>query len=144
MTTPNKPNVGFWIIAVIALLWNLMGVYQYLALTLMKEEMSEALTEEQLALMTDLPSWYTGVFAIAVFAGALACILLLLRKKWAVSLFLISVLAVIIQMSYWLFATGAMEVYGTVGAVTMPIIVVIVAIFLYFYSKGAAKKGWLR
>ena len=143
MTTPNKPSVGFWIIAVIALLWNLMGVYQYLAMTLMKEEMAEAMTEAQVALVTGQPAWFTGVFAIAVFAGILACILLLMKKKWAVSLFLISMLAVIVQMGYWLFATDVMEVYELAEAVTMPILVVIVAIFLYFYSKGAAKKGWL-
>lgn len=143
MTTPIKPKAGFWIIGVIALLWNIMGVFQYLSTTLLKEEMEQALTEEQLALMSGLPSWYTGVFAIAVFSGLLASLLLLLRRKWAVSLFLISMLAVIVQMGYWLFATDAMEVYGT-EAVVMPAIVIIVAIFLYFYSKGAAKKTWLR
>ena len=143
MTTTNKPNTGFWIIAVIALIWNIMGVFQYLSSTLMKDEMRELMTEDQLALMDSLPSWYTAAFAIAVFSGLLGCLLLLMRRKWAVPVFLVSLLAVLVQMGYWLFATDAMTVYGT-QAVIMPLIVIIVAIFLYFYSKGASQKGWLR
>lgn len=140
--TTNKPNTGFWIIAVLALLWNLMGVFQYLATTLMAEAVSEAIPEDQLALINDLPSWYNYVFAIAVFAGVIACILLLVRKKLAVPLFGISLIAVLIQMGYWLFGTDVMEVVG-MSAVAMPLLVIIVAIFLYFYSKGAAQKGWI-
>ncbi len=143
MTTTNKPNTGFWIIAVLALIWNIMGVFQYLSSTLMKDEMRELMTEDQLALMDSLPAWYTAAFAIAVFSGLLGCLLLLMRRKWAVPVFLVSLLAVLVQMGYWLFATDAMEVYGT-QAVIMPLIVIIVAIFLYFYSKGASQKNWLR
>ena len=143
MTTSSKPSVGYWIIAVVALIWNAMGVFQYLASTLLKDTMSEALTEEQLALMNNLPSWYNIVFAVAVFAGILGCLLLLMRKKLAVPIFLISMLAVIAQMGYWMFATDVMDVYGT-EAVIMPIVVIIVSIFLYFYSKSAASKGLLR
>ena len=141
--TTNKPNTGFWIIAVLALLWNLMGVFQYLASTLMADAMSEAVPEDQMALMNALPSWYYYVFAIAVFAGAIGCLFLLIRKKLAVPILGISLIAVLVQMGYWLLATDVMEVVG-MSAVIMPLVVIIVSIFLYFYSKGAAQKGWLR
>jgi len=140
--TTNKPNTGFWIIAVLALLWNLMGVFQFLVSTVMAEVVSDAIPEEQMALVNSLPSWYNYVFGIAVFAGLLGALLLLLRKKLAVPVFGISLLAVLVQMGYWLFATEVMDVMGLVSVV-MPLIVIIVAIFLYFYSKGASQKGWL-
>ncbi|WP_100803814.1 hypothetical protein [Ulvibacter sp. MAR_2010_11] len=143
MTTTNKPNVAYWIIAVIALIWNIRGVFQYLSTTLLKDEMMEAMTEEQIALMSGLPMWHSIVFAIAVFAGLLGCLLLLLRKKLAVPLFFVSLIAILIQMGYWLFATDSMVVYGN-EAVIMPLLVITVAIFLYYYSKGASQKGWLR
>lgn len=139
----NKPNSVFWIISVIALLWNAMGVFQYLAMTLMKEATMEAMPAEQVALVEGLPSWYNYVFAVAVIAGFLGCLLLLLRKKLATPILGISLLAVLVQMGYWLFATDVMEVVG-LQAVIMPLVVIIIAIFLYFYSKGAAQKGWLR
>lgn len=141
--TTSKPNTGFWIIAVLALLWNLMGVFQYLTTTLMADTLAEAIPEEQMALMNALPSWYNYVFAVAVFAGTIGCLLLLIRKKLAVPVLGISLLAVLIQMGYWLFATDVMDVMG-MSSVIMPLVVIVVAIFLYFYSKGASQKGWLR
>jgi len=141
--TTNKPNTGFWIIAVLALLWNLMGVFQFLVATVMADVISDAMPEEQMTLLNSLPSWYNYIFGVAVIAGVLGALLLLLRKKIAIPVFGISLLAVLAQMGYWLFATEVMDVMGMVSVV-MPLIVIIVAIFLYFYSKGAALKGWLR
>ena len=145
MTTSNKPNTGFWIIAVIALLWNIMGVLAYLGQTLlMTDELKAALPTEQIELINSSPSWLNIVFAIGVFSGVLACIMLLIRRKLAVPLFGISLLMVLIQNFYGWFATNAAEVYGSLQGYIMPLIVIIISIFLYFYSKGAAQKGWLR
>ena len=145
MTTSNKPNTGFWIIAVIALIWNIMGVFAYLGQTvLMTDELKSALPTEQIELINSSPSWLNIVFAIAVFSGLLACLLLLMRKKLAVPLFAISLLMVLIQNIYGWLGTNAAEVYGSVQGYIMPLIVIIISIFLYFYSKGAAQKGWLR
>ncbi len=144
MSNSNKPNVAFWIIAIIALIWNIMGVMSYLGSVYPTEESRAGYTAEQLALIDSAPAWLTGVFAIAVFSGALGCLLMLIKKKWAVPIFGISMLAVLVQMGYNWFATDAIEVMGTVMGVVMPLIVVAVAIFLYFYSKGAAGRGWLR
>ncbi len=141
--TTTKPNTGFWIIAVLALLWNLMGVFRYLSSTLWADAMKEAMSAEQVALFEALPSWYSYVFAVAVFAGVIGSLLLLIRKKLAVPVLGISLLAVLVMMGYWLFATDVMEVVG-MSSVVMPLVVIIIAIFLYFYSKGAAQKGWLR
>ena len=145
MTTSNKPNTGFWIIAVIALIWNLIGVFMYLAqMVLMTDELKAALPTEQLELINSSPSWLNIVFAIGVFSGVLACLMLLVRKKLAVPLFAISLLMVLIQNIYGWFGTNAAEVYGSVQGYIMPLIVIMISIFLYFYSKGAAQKGWLR
>ncbi|MDT0554949.1 hypothetical protein [Patiriisocius hiemis] len=143
MTTTNKPNTAFWIIAVLALLWNLMGLFQFFGVAFMLEAMVEALPEDQATLYTSIPQWYIIVFGIAVFSGVLACITMLIRKKITVVLFLISLLAVLVAQIYWIFATDVMDVIGPT-AIAMPLIVIAIAIFLYFYSKGAAQKGWLR
>ncbi len=143
MNTYNKPTRGFWIIAIIALLWNLMGVFQFLSSTIWKDLLFETLTENQINLFLNLPSWHSVVFCIAVVTGLLGSIFLLLRKKIAIPMFAISAIGVILQMGYWVFATEVIAVYGVTEAVTMPIIVVITAILLLFYSRTAASKGWL-
>ena len=141
--TTTKPNTSFWIIAVLAVLWYLFGVFQYLVSTLMYDTAKDSMPDAVIEIVDGLPSWYNYVFALAVFSGLFACILMLIKKKLAVPLFGLSLLAVLVQMCYWLFATEIMEVEGVQGAV-MPMLVIIVAIFLYFYNKGAAQKGWLR
>lgn len=143
MTTTNKPGAGFMIIAVLALIWNLIGVFFWASENfLMTDEVKNALPPEQLELINSAPSWGVIVYAIAVFAGVLASIFLLMRKKSAVPLFALSLIAILIQMGYWIFGTAAMEVYGP-QAVVMPIIVILIALFLYFFSKKQAAKGIL-
>lgn len=142
MTTTTKPNTAFWIIAVLALLWNIMGVFQFIASTFMMDMLAEGYSSEEMDLFTGLPTWYTIAFGIATIAGFLASITMLMRKKVTVPLFGLSLIAVLIAQGYWIFATGVMDVMGA-QAIIMPLIVIAICIFLYFYSKGAKQRGWL-
>lgn len=142
MTTQNKPGAAFWIIAVIALIWNIMGVMAYLGQAYMTDEDKALLPEAEQALYTDIPAWVTAAFAIAVFGGLLGALALLLRKKWATPLFLISLLGIIVQMIYNFFISGAMDVYGP-GGMIMPVMVLVIGFFLVWYSKKATANGWL-
>ena len=144
MTTNSKPNIWYWIISVVALIWNAMGVMRYLMQAYDTEGFRAEFNADQLALLDSTPAWGTGVFAVAVFGGLLGCLFLLLRKKFAVILLGLSLLAVLVQMIYGWFATDMIEVFGKVDGIVMPLIVIVVAIFLYFYSKGATLKGWLK
>ncbi|MCB0459514.1 MAG: hypothetical protein KDC74_05810 [Flavobacteriaceae bacterium] len=138
----TKPPVWFWIISVIALLWNAMGVNAYIQQAYKTDSFKAMYTEEQLDMIANTPAWATAAFAVAVFGGILGSLGLLLRKKWAKSLFLLSLLGIIVQMTYNLFISKAMEVYGP-GAVIMPILVLVVGVFLLWYSKKAIAKKWL-
>lgn len=138
----TKPPVWFWIISVIALLWNAMGVNAYIQQAYKTDSFKAMYTEEQLDMIANTPVWATAAFAVAVFGGILGSLGLLFRKKWAKSLFLLSLLGIIVQMTYNLFISKAMEVYGP-GAVIMPILVLVVGVFLLWYSKKAIAKKWL-
>ena len=138
----KKPEIAFWIIGIIALIWNLMGVAAYLMQAYMTEEDILALPIEQQALYADIPAWVTAAYALAVFGGALACILLLLRKKLATFVFIISFVSIVAQMSYNIFMTRAAEVYGP-GGLIMPLMVIIIGAFLVWYSKKKETQGIL-
>ncbi|MDC7999941.1 hypothetical protein POV26_02745 [Aequorivita todarodis] len=143
MTTTAKPNTGFWIIAGLALLWNLIGVFFWVSENfLMTEEVKATLPPEQVEMMNNAPTWGMYVYAVAVFGGLLASILLLMRKKMAIAIFGISLLAILIQMGYWIFGMDSVGVMGPQSLI-MPLIVIAIAIFEYFYSKGAARNGWI-
>jgi len=141
-TTSKKLSASFWIISIIALIWNLMGVFAYLAQAYMTDADMAVLPEDQRALYENLPPWVTAAFAIAVFGGALGCIFLLLRKKLATAIFVISFVAILVQMTYNFFMSKAVEVYGP-GGMIMPIMVIIIGYFLIYYSKKATNNGWL-
>ncbi|SNS28699.1 hypothetical protein SAMN06265376_11047 [Dokdonia pacifica] len=144
MTETIKPGKGFKIIAILGLLWNLVGVFFWAAENfMMTEEVKAAMPPERLELMESAPSWGVIVYGIATIGGVLACILLLMRKKGAVLLFLLSLLAIIIQMGYGMFVMKWGDILGPVDAYVMPIIVIIIGIFLYMYSKNNAQKGVL-
>jgi len=57
-------------------------------------------------------------------------------------MFLLSLIAIIIQMTYNFIVIDAMEVYGP-GAIYMPIMVILFAVFLIWFSKKGITKGWL-
>ena len=93
-----KPPFWYWVVSIIALIWNGLGVDGYLGQAYNTERYRSSFTTEELEIAASLPSWTMGAFAIAVFAAVIGCIGLLLRKKWAKTLFVLSLVAVIAQM----------------------------------------------
>lgn len=136
-----KPTSAFWIISVAALIWNIMGVIAYLGQAYMTEKVLKALPITEQEYYNNVPAWVTGAFAIAVFAGLFGCLGLLMRKKWATFLFIISLVAVIAQFIYNLFIQKFVEL--SVEKIIWPIVVFVIAILLVFLSRKAAKEGWI-
>lgn len=135
----NKPSALFWVIAIAALLWNLMGAMAYLADAFMGVEAVSQLPEDQRTLYENRPAWVTASFAIAVWSGLLGSIALLLRKKWAISAFIISLIGVLAQNLYQFFLSNTFEVMGPT-AMALPVMVIVISILLILYSKNALKK----
>ena len=136
----NKPPIWFWIISVLALLWNGAGVMMYLTHAFITDEMiAELPIEQQTEFLAEHPAWYTAAFALAVFCGALGCIALLIRKKWAHPLFIISAIGAIVQHAY-IFMN--VEMAGATAYV-MPILVIVVCLFLIWFAKNAITKSWI-
>ena len=143
MTDQEKSPIWFWIVGVVALLWNGMGVYAYLDQALMSAEEFAALPEVQQDLLTTQPVWVTAAFAIAVFAGLVASIAFLLRKQIAVRLFLVSLVAAIVQISSYFVLDGYMEFISAYGW-TMPALILILAVGFWLIARHAANKRFLR
>lgn len=139
----TKAPVWFWVVTIFFTLWNVLGILSFFGHTFISEEALALLPEKERELYGDYPIWTTIVFAIAVFSGSIGSIGLILKKKWSKLVFIISLGAIIPQMAHNLFFTKSMEVYGPEQAATMPIMVVVFAIFLIWFSNFAIKKNWL-
>ena len=138
----RKPSNLFWVISSIALVWNLMGVFNYLDQAFMTDKVLETLPKEQQILYQDVPAWVTAAFAIAVFSGTLGSLLLLLKKKIATTFFTISFLGIMGQMSYGLLIDKNSDSYGPI-VVAMPIIIIAFGGYLIWYSRKANEHRWL-
>jgi len=141
-STPTKPTRSFWTIGIVAVVWNLIGVLSYLMSVTAGPEALASLPEAERSLYTDIPAWATSAYAIAVFGGLLGSIGLLIRKAWAVPLFVVSLVAVVVQMGHAFFMTALLEVKGASGAI-LPLLVLAIAAYLAWYSRTARARGWL-
>lgn len=132
----TKPPIWFWIVSVIALIWNCMGAYHYLIQAYNTESYQEMYTAEQLEIVANMPAWVTAAFATSVFAGVLAALGLLLRKSWSVKLWILSLIAVIAQMGYVLINDYA----SNIG---MTIMIIVLAFFFVWFARKSEANGWL-
>ncbi len=127
---------SFWIIGVVTLIFNLMGVLNYFAQ--MNADSLASFPEQYLPIIQDRPAWATAGFAIAVFGGSLGCLLLLLRKSSAFYALMVSLLGVIVSMIHIFRVAGFSSFEIWVGVLMQ----LVVTAFLIWYTKRAEQKGW--
>ena len=131
------------VVAVVALLWNLLGcIAFFFDLRLSPEDLAK-LPEAQQALYAARPGWAVAATAIAVFGGVLGSIGMILGKRWALPVLVLSLLGILVQ-DFGLFvrADGA-SLAGPV-AVVMQGIVLVVGVGLVLLSRKGIARGWLR
>ena len=138
----QKIPVWFWIVSIILLIWNVMGIMNFMSQATMTQEAFDALDETQKSLIENRPSWVMVAFGLAVFGGLLGCVALLLKKKLAVNLFLVSLLGVVFQFGHGLF-TGSGDMFTT-AMMVITILVVVLALFAIWFARMSSKKDWLQ
>ena len=140
----SKLTTSYWIIAGAMLVWNVIGLmFYYQQSTLTPELMADAgLTAQQIAHITNTPAWGHSGYAIAVNAGVLGAIFLLLRKAWAVPLFVLSLVGALVQDLDAFVLRDAMEAWGS-SAIYLPTIVIVICVAEVWYSRAVKAKGLL-
>lgn len=133
-----------WVIAILAVLWNAMGAFDYLMTQTQNEGYMDQFTPEQLEFFYGFPAWVVAFWAIAVWGGVLGAVLLLLKKKLAVPVFLVSFLSMVVTTFHNYFLSNGMEVIGSdPTGIVFSVLIFIFALFLYLYSKAMAGRGVL-
>lgn len=139
----DKLPKWFVVTAVIALLWNLLGCFAFVSDLRLSPEDIARLPEAQRALYDARPGWAVASTALAVFGGVLGCIGLLLRKRWALPVFVASLVGILVQdFGLFFLADGATLAGPT--AVVLQGIVLLVGIGLILLSRRGIARGWLR
>ncbi|WP_353268189.1 hypothetical protein [Gemmatimonas sp.] len=131
----------FMPVAVVALLWNLMGCAAYLMDVMLTPEAVAAMPADQQALYAARPVWAVAAYAIAVWGGALGCVGLLVRKRWATAAFGVSLLGLIVQDAA-LFGMSPVPLSATIYALQG--MVLVIAVLLLMLANRASRDGWLQ
>lgn len=143
MPATKPAPVWFRIVAILLLLWGAMGVFACVQqIRLGADAMGQA-TDYDRALFAALPAWYNGVYAVATGAGLLGALALLFRSALARPLFIVSLIAVIVQFG-WLFVTT--DIVAAKGAATVlpfPIFIIAVAAVQVWLAGRAIRAGWI-
>ncbi len=137
-----RPPAWFRLLSVLGLLWSLIGVAMYLQKVGMFGDPLAGMPDAERALAESVPGWVTGAFAIAVFAGALGSLGLVVLKRWARPLLILSLLAILVQEAWIIFMSGAREVHG-IMAIAMPALITLIAILLVWLAGTGVRRGWL-
>lgn len=136
----SSPPAWYWIAAGLALLFELAGAYLY-ANSLMLDPATLPL--DQRAVYDATPQWMTIAWGVAIGSGLLGAIGLLLRRRIAQPLLLISLIAVAVQFS-GVFLVRQLRELTPEDHLIVPVVILLIAYGVWQTAKLAQKRGWLR
>lgn len=143
MAGRRRAPVWFKLVAVALTAWGMLGCYACLMQFLHGAEAMGPATDYDRALYAALPIWYNSVYAVAVVTGFLGGLCLIVQSAMARPLFVVSLIAVIVQFG-WLFATTDIIAHKGAGVVLpFPILIVLIAAFGIWLSGRALRRGWI-
>ncbi|MEN8145949.1 MAG: hypothetical protein ABFS14_13505 [Gemmatimonadota bacterium] len=140
--TPQPTPRHLWLVGILGFLWNSMGAFDYLMTQAQNESYMSQFTPEQLEFFYGFPTWVVAFWALAVWGGVLGTLLLLLRKRLAVPVLLVSFLAMIVTSIHNFFLSNGLEVMGVQGQVFAGL-VFIIALGLWLYARAMTQRGVL-
>jgi hypothetical protein len=138
-----------WIVGVVATLWSCFGCYDYLMTRMRNTDyiassMPGVDPNAFLSWIDGFPMYAQIGWGLGVWMGLLGSILLLLRNKWAVWSYGLSLLGAVISLGYQIaLAPPLAGMEGTFNTV-MPYVIIGVCLALFLYARAMAAKGVLR
>ena len=130
----------FYAVAGLALLFEAFGCWMYVAQVSADRA---AMPIDQRAMWDATPTWMTAAYAIAVWIGLAGAAMLLLRRKLAVPLLLVSLIAVIVQFS-GLFLVPQLRQTVPESALIAPVVLILACYLIFQFARVALRRGWLR
>lgn len=142
MAAPTSTAAPLWfrIAAAIALVWNAFGVVMFLSSVGAFGDPMAGLSEAERAIAANIPGWIMASFGIGTFTALAGSLGLLLGRRWAWPLLLISLVGLLVLESYILFFSGALAVSGA----AIPVAVVVGAVLVAWLARHGSQRGWLR
>ena len=143
-TMTTRTPWHLWVVGVVAALWNAFGCVDYFMTQTRRDEWfaQMGMTDVQLTYFNAMPPWTHAAWAIGVWGGLLGAVLLLLRRKWAMPVFVVSFLGWLAGAVYAFALSDGMEAMGPMWP--MQIVIGGACVFFIWYARMMSQKGVLR
>ena len=106
---------------------------------------ASGMSDAMIAYYNAMPTWMYGPWVLGVWGAVAGSILLLLRSRFAVHAFALSLLGAVVSLLYGQFIDKAPPPPPEMAIMaSMPYIIVLIAAFLAWYAWTMGKKGVLR
>jgi len=133
-----------WIVGILATLWNAFGAYDYIMTQTNNAAYLSQFSAEERAFFDSFPGWMEAFWALGVWGALIGSLLLLIRSRYAVHAFGLSLVGIVVGMGYQYLAMEAPESLTTGAMAVMPWVILAVGIALFVYARNQAAKGVLR
>lgn len=149
MENVEKAPWHLWLIGGVAVLWNAFGAVDYTMTQLGNRAWFAFMgfdgdtTDVMLEFLGNAPAWADAAWALGVWPGLLGSLLLLLRRKWSVWSFVVSIAGVIASMIYQANVDYPASLTDVANSPIM-YFVLSVALGLLGYAWAMSKRGVLR
>ena len=149
MDQATKTPVHLWIVGIASLVWNCIGPIDYTMTRMRNTEYLQAAMptvdpNAMLAWVDAFPIYAQVGWALGVWMGLVGSILLLMRHRWAVPAFALSLIGAVLGLGYQIVAAPPLA--GAEGAMfaIMPYIIILIAAALLYYAHRQKQTGVLR
>ncbi|MEL7188370.1 MAG: hypothetical protein AAGK17_02365 [Pseudomonadota bacterium] len=143
MTITQPTPWHLWVVGGVSLLWNAGGVTSYTMTKLGRLE-SMGMPPEQIAYYSSFPVWATAFWALGVWGCVFGSLALLLRSRFAVTLFGISIIGLIGTTIFQWGVSDLPAELKTAGHIAFAAAIWIITFALFFYAKSLKAKNVLR
>jgi hypothetical protein len=142
---PARAAWHLWLVGIVAVLFNFIGVFDFVMTMAQgaKYQADAGMTPDQIAHYQAMPGWMTVVWAIGVFSAFLASILLLMRRRLAFPVFVLSLAAFLLSLLYTYVLTDGGAVMGRQMAI-MSAVIAGLLVFFGGYARWMTVRGTLR
>ena len=143
----DKPPLHLWIVGVLSLLWNGFGVYDFIMTTTQGDAYmrSSGFDQTMIDYFNAMPTWMYVPWTLGVWGAIIGSILLLMRSRYAVWAFGLSLLGAVVSLAYGQFISPMPALPEKMAMMKyMPFVITLIAAFLAWYAWTMRKKGVLR
>ena len=143
MLSTGKPPGWFWIAAVLLRLWGMVGFVGFLFDPQVAGALPANMDAYDRHLYESRPVWLTVAYGIGTATGLLGTVALIARRAVARSLYVGSLIAVVVLFGAMLGATDLIAHKGFAAAAGLPIVIVLLAVAEIWLATIAARRGWI-